>query len=137
MTVKGQPLIRQVSEALNPRSEDRSVPDATFAAVPDLHVLETLFEQSFAGPVVLFLNDPYCPISAHAHRRLASAGGEIHIIDVSRQHDINRAVAMRTGIRHESPQAFVLCDGTPIWNASHGDISAERLVNARDGGISG
>jgi bacillithiol system protein YtxJ len=42
-------------------------------------------------------------------------------------------VALRTGVRHESPQAFVLLDGVQIWNASHADITTERLAAARDG----
>jgi bacillithiol system protein YtxJ len=81
---------------------------------------------------VLFLHDPYCPISARARSRVTDAGGEIHLVDVSRQHDLNREIATRTGVRHESPQLFVLRDGKPVWHAAHGQISTESLAYARD-----
>ena len=100
--------------------------------VRDEEGLDELFERSHESTVVLYLHDPYCPISARAHGRVTDAGGEIHLIDVSRQHALNRAVERRTGVRHESPQAFVLRDGAPVWHASHGRISTESLAYARD-----
>jgi bacillithiol system protein YtxJ len=102
-----------------------------FVPVADLDALERVFTASDESTVVLFLHDPYCPISARAHRRVGQAGGEIHLIDVSRQHELNRAVAERTGVRHESPQAFVLREGKPVWYASHGAITTEGLDTAR------
>lgn len=101
--------------------------------MPDDAALDALFARSHEGTIVLFLNDPYCPVSARAHGRVTDAGGEIHLIDVSRQHALNRAVQERTGVRHESPQAFVLRDGEPVWHASHGRITTEDLIDARDG----
>jgi len=109
-----------------------AISKAELEPVPDLDALDLLFEHSNEGPVVLFLDDPFCPISARAHGRVTDAGGAIHVIDVSRQHELNREVEARTGVRHESPQAFVLRDGRPIWHASHGGISTEGLAYARD-----
>jgi bacillithiol system protein YtxJ len=109
-----------------------AISKAELEPVPDLNALDNLFEYSNEVPVVLFLNDPFCPISARAHGRVTEAGGAIHMIDVSRQHELNREVEARTGVRHESPQAFVLRRGRPIWHASHGRISTESLAYARD-----
>ena len=46
----------------------------------------------------------------------------------------NRSVAVsdtataRFGIRHETPQAILLRDGRPVWNASHFRITAAELA---------
>lgn len=104
---------------------------AEFVAVGDTEGLDNLFEASNEGPVVLFLHDPYCPISARAHRQVQSAGGLVHLVDVSRQHELNRVIEERTGVRHESPQAFVLRHGRPIWFASHCAIITEGVASAR------
>jgi len=105
---------------------------ATFVRVSDDSELDRLFDQSHENSVVLYLHDPYCPISARAYDRVTDAGGDVHLIDVSRQHALNRAVEQRTGVRHESPQVFVLRDGKPVWYASHNRISTESLAYARD-----
>jgi bacillithiol system protein YtxJ len=106
--------------------------DANFVAVADLAELEDVFAASGEGTIVLFLHDPFCPVSAGARRRVREAGGEVFLVNVSRQHELNHAIAERTGVRHESPQAFVLRDGKPIWYASHAGITTEGLTTARD-----
>jgi bacillithiol system protein YtxJ len=35
--------------------------------------------------------------------------------------------AARLGVRHETPQAILLRDGRPVWNASHFRITADAL----------
>ena len=125
------PLL-QVGRRLPWLSRTPSESDARFVDVADLAELDRVFSASDEGTVVLFLHDPYCPVSAGARRRVRAAGGEVFLVNVSRQHELNRAIAERTTVRHESPQAFVLRDGKPIWYASHGGITTEGLVTARD-----
>jgi bacillithiol system protein YtxJ len=105
---------------------------ADFVTVADLAALDRVFAASDEGTVVLFLHDPFCPVSAAARRRVEDAGGDVFLVNVSRQQELNLIIAERTGVRHESPQAFVLRDGKPIWYASHGGITTEGLVTARD-----
>lgn len=82
------------------------------------------------GPTLLFLHDPYCPISGGAWRQVKQFGRPVHTVDVSRQRDLNAEIARRTGVRHESPQAFVLVDGEAVWNASHRSITDRALQEA-------
>jgi bacillithiol system protein YtxJ len=103
---------------------------AVFLPVPDLAALDALFAASEAHPVALYLHDPYCPISRGAFRRLDRGGGELHIVDVSAQHELNRAIAERTRIRHESPQVLVLCKGDVLLDASHGEIDPAAVAAA-------
>jgi bacillithiol system protein YtxJ len=82
------------------------------------------------GTRLLFLHDPYCPISSRAYEEVERVPGEVHIIDVASQSALGRMVQARTGIRHESPQAIVLRDGQPTWHASHGRIRLASLQEA-------
>lgn len=92
--------------------------------------LDQAFAHSSQAPIWLFLNDPYCPISRAAKRQVERYVGAISVIDVSRQHDLSRAVEMRTGVRHESPQLLLLANGQAVWDASHFDITVKAMQQA-------
>lgn len=104
----------------------------TFVPVDSVEELEPLFERSTAEPVILFLYDPYCPINHVARAELMLVGGEAALVDVSRRHAVSREIARRTGVRHESPQAIVLRDRRPVWDASHYGITADEVRAALD-----
>lgn len=101
-----------------------------FVLVANIAALDTLRTRSHSGPVVLFLHDPGCPISSAAYRRMARLGGEIPLVDVQRAHDVSRVVEERIGVRHESPQSIVLCQGRAVWSASHGGIATRTVADA-------
>jgi bacillithiol system protein YtxJ len=92
--------------------------------------LDAAIVRSEQEPVVLFNHDPWCPISARAKSQVDEVRHPILLIDVSRQHEITREIAQRTGIRHESPQVIVLRAGVPVWSASHYRITADDIQNA-------
>jgi bacillithiol system protein YtxJ len=46
---------------------------------------------------------------------------------------LSNTIASRFGVRHESPQAIVLRDGRPYWNASHWAITTDALSKATKG----
>ena len=98
-----------------------------FVPVPDRAALDELFARSYTTPVVLFQHDPFCGGSAIAYRELARLSDEIPFIDVARSQPLSRAVAERTGIRHESPQVLVLRHGQAVWWASHSAITADAV----------
>lgn len=102
----------------------------TFTSVPDVDALTNLFEDSDDEPVVLFLHDDFCPISGTAYDEVLRYDGEVALIDVAVQHEVKRAVAERSGVKHESPQAMVLRNGKPVWHASHGKIRYDALKAA-------
>ncbi len=49
---------------------------------------------------------------------------------MTRQHDLKRAVAERTGVAHESPQVIVVRDGRVAWSAAHFAITAGAVAQA-------
>lgn len=101
---------------------------ARFTPVDSVAGLEAVFQRAQqSGPTLLFLHDPYCPISSYAFEEVEQVAAEVHIIDVARHSALGREVQQRTGIRHESPQAIVFAGGRPTWHASHGRIRAEAV----------
>ncbi len=103
-----------------------------FVPLADTETLDQLLARSHDAPVLIFLNDPYCPISRrarHEMERLPEATrASAYLVDVSRQHALSRAIEERTGVRHESPQALILRDGKAVWDASHFAIAAEDVT---------
>lgn len=101
-----------------------------FVPVKDTQQVDALFAQSQDAPVVVFKHDPYCPISANAHRQLSRIAGDIPTIDVAHDQAIASAITERTGITHESPQVIVLRGGKPVWSASLYDITTDAVQQA-------
>ncbi len=104
--------------------------ETRFVPVAKVTALEGLFARSSDAPVVLFLHDGGCPISARAYREMVQLGGEVPLIDVRRSKTLSRAIEDRTGVRHESPQVIVLRDGRAVWSASHATITTDAVEDA-------
>jgi|SRR5688572_4247855 len=88
-----------------------------------------------ADRFLVFKHSTRCPISAGAfeeYSRWSEAHPEIATawIDVIQERPLSQEVAVRTGIRHESPQAILLAHGEHRWNASHGAITRASLSTA-------
>ena len=83
-----------------------------------------------ARVAVLLKYSTTCPISANARRELSAfeqrhPDQTVYGVDVHRARDVSNAVADRLGVEHESPQAFILRAGEPVWTATHWSISAD------------
>lgn len=100
---------------------------ATFVEVSDEPGLDAVLGSAHA---LLFLHDPYCPISNAAFEEVEQVAGDVHLLDVSARSALGKLVQQKTGIRHESPQAIVIAGGKPAWHASHGRIRRETVEAA-------
>ena len=90
-----------------------------------------------ARSYLLFKHSLICPISTRAFREyqlFIEGAGEVPTgwIDVIAQRPWARAIADRTGVAHESPQAFLLQNGQVKWTGSHGGITRATLESALD-----
>lgn len=101
---------------------------STFVRIDDRASLEAWLGGSGIG--VIYLHDPYCPISATAYREVSRLPGPIGLVDVAASPELSQAIEAKTKVRHESPQAIVLVDGDPIWSASHFRISERSVAEA-------
>ena len=100
---------------------------ARFNEINDTKELDALFAKSKEQPIVLFKHSTTCPISAGVYQEISNADADINLIVVQKARDVSTAVAEKTGIRHESPQAFVVKNGEVVYHASHYDVTADDI----------
>jgi len=99
----------------------------------DLEMLEAAIAESLERPVLLFKHSRTCGISCEAldelraHLEQGGADAAYKMITVQSHRHLSESAARRLGIRHETPQAILLRDGRPVWNASHFRITATEI----------
>lgn len=89
-----------------------------------VEALEECFERD-ERPALLFKHSTRCPLSAMAKSRIENgkdAAVDYFLIDVIRHREVSQRLAEKTEIRHESPQAFLICAGKVETVKSHTDI---------------
>jgi len=97
--------------------------------------LDDLIRRSHDTPILLFKHSATCGTSAMAFDELegfrqAAPEVTVVIVDVLRDRALAREIAATFGIRHESPQALLLQDGSVRWHASHYRVTADALARA-------
>lgn len=100
--------------------------------------LEPLLAASRAHPVWVFKHSLTCGTSSRAleqYRRFAAGrpddgSVDLTLVEVQPSRPLSRALAERTGVCHQSPQALLLRDGAVVWSASHWSIEADALAAA-------
>ena len=103
----------------------------------DIAALDAAIAESRQRPVLLFKHSRHCGISCEAldelNAHLSEAGVEAsyNLITVQSHRHVSDEASARLGVRHETPQAILLRDGRPVWNASHFRITADALSRAR------
>ena len=109
---------------------------ASYERITEVAALDGYFDRSHERPVFLFKHSVTCPVSSAAlreyERYLEQAGEEpVHtLIEVQNARDVSKAIAERSGVRHESPQALLVRDGQVVWHASHWKITRDALADA-------
>ncbi len=101
---------------------------ATFISIDTVQKLDAVIAESHLRPVFLFKHSDRCGISADVKSQIDSFGGEVHIIVVQADRPVSNAVVEKLGIRHASPQAFVLRDGKPVYHATHYGIDPAEIA---------
>jgi len=100
---------------------------ADFKEIENLDELTKLLEASSAEPVVIFKHSNTCGISADLYEQVSSLDSVINLVTVQIGRGISNEIESRLGIRHASPQAFVIEDGKVIYSASHYAISPTEI----------
>lgn len=101
-----------------------------FNELADTPALDEAFAQSQDAPVIIFKHSLTCPISRAAHTEMSKLSEPVALVVVQRARELSRAIEKRTGVRHETPQAFVIRRGAAVWAASHWDVTADAVTNA-------
>ena len=101
-------------------------------ALTDLKDLESMIQESFEHPVVVFKHSTRCSISRMALRQFETdwnLDGKItpYFLDLLEYRPISNAIAERLGVVHQSPQVIVIKAGQAVYDASHEGIGVEAL----------
>ena len=91
--------------------------------------LEKVFKEN---KVILFKHSTTCPVSARAYKELLEYSAQhtstpIYLVKVIESRPISNSIAEKTGIKHESPQVFILHSGKVSWSDSHFGITKKIL----------
>jgi len=99
--------------------------------------LTGVLDESEQRPVLIFKHSNACPISARAlseFRRFLedadSTGASYNMVTVQEARAVSDEIASRLALEHESPQAILVRNRRPVWNASHFGITAGSLSDA-------
>jgi bacillithiol system protein YtxJ len=101
---------------------------AVINTIESMADLDSAFERSFEKPVIIFKHSNTCGISAHVFEMTSEIDADIDVIVIQEHRDLSNNVAARTGYVHQSPQAFVLKDGVPIYHATHYGIDPKKIL---------
>jgi bacillithiol system protein YtxJ len=86
------------------------------------------------GKKLLFKHSTTCPISANAYREFQAFTGSndmpAALVKVIEDRPVSNKVAEIFGIKHESPQIFLLENDRVKWNASHWNITKDAIEKA-------
>jgi monothiol bacilliredoxin len=111
-------------------------PMTRLTTLADIDALEAAIVESRERQVLLFKHSQTCGISCEAldellaHLDRGAAQADYKLITVQSHRLVSNEAARLLGIRHETPQAILLRDGRPVWNASHFRITAHLLDSA-------
>lgn len=102
-----------------------------------LEDLDRVWALSAQKPCMLFKHSTRCPISTRALTAFEQACARPEAdtvawiyLDLLAHRDVSNEIARRSGVRHQSPQAILLREGKPVWNASHIGITVDSLLSA-------
>lgn len=101
---------------------------SNYQNIASVESLDELFRLSAVEPIVLFKHSNSCGTSAYVHETMATVPGDVHIVTVQERRDVSNAIADRTGIRHHTPQVFVIKNGEVAYSASHYSISPDEIA---------
>ncbi len=113
------------------RSERVSTP---WKHLNGLDQLDGIVTDSTTRPQLIFKHSTRCSISSMALERFErewdpATACDIWLLDLLQHRDISNAIAQRTGVMHQSPQAILVVDGDAVFDASHSAISAREVMD--------
>lgn len=101
---------------------------ANLIRLDSIESLDRTLARSMTEPVVVFKHSSLCGISAHLLNQVEAIEADVHVVVVQESRPVSNAIEQRTGVRHASPQAFVLRGGRVVYHASHYGIDPKRIA---------
>lgn len=94
--------------------------------------LDAVLAASHVAPVIILKHSETCGVSLMVRDRLVEdlLPAPVHEVVVQRQRGMSNRLAALLGVRHESPQVFVVARGAVTWHSSHNGVSPGRIAAA-------
>lgn len=96
--------------------------------------LDEIVEESKSQPILIYKHSTRCGISGMTMNRLERSWSDelnklkVYYLDLIAFRNISNEIAKKFGVYHESPQVIMIKDGRAIYDASHMEISVERIL---------
>jgi len=112
--------------------QDRKKENTMSEDLRELNDESALAELRNAEAAILYKHSTRCPTSWSAKRQVErfldlSTGTPVYVIDVIQNRSLSKQIAEDLGVKHESPQAILLCSGEVKEHASHRHITVHLL----------
>ena len=96
------------------------------------NILQDLIKLSYSEKVLIFKHSTRCSISTMSKNRLESIGEDSKIkncflLDIIKYRETSCKIESDFKVIHESPQLLIIQNGECIYNASHNEISWDRI----------
>ncbi|MGL1902032.1 MAG: bacillithiol system redox-active protein YtxJ [Fibrobacterales bacterium] len=107
----------------------------------ELSHLPEAMRSSEERPTLIFKYSPVCPVSHYSQNEFnvfIDENKELHDkvniyqVNVIGARPISQEIAASLSIKHESPQALLIKNGSVIWHDSHSGVNRQSLVEAID-----
>ena len=104
----------------------------SFRALASDADVDAVLAASQIEPVIVFKHSRSCGVSLMVRDGLSEGvlPGPVHEVVVQRHRDVSQRLAARFGVRHESPQVFVVAHGVVTWHSSHNGVTPARITAA-------
>lgn len=101
-------------------------------SLTDIAQLDSITNNSFDTPQVIFKHSTRCSISSMALNRLereeAPTNADFYYLDLIKHRDISNAITDKFDVYHESPQILVIKNGECIYDESHQGINMNEIT---------
>lgn len=98
--------------------------------------LDTIKQQSFVKPQVIYKHSTRCSLSSVALRRLNNADvkpdADYYFLDLIRYRSLSDTIAHDFRVHHESPQLLLIKNGECVYEESHLGIDMPELAEQVD-----
>lgn len=100
--------------------------------ISDESQINSLIEDSFKSPQVIFKHSTRCSISVMVKSRLEHAGQApkvvFHYLDLLNYRSISNFIAEKFAVQHQSPQVLLIKNGECVYDESHNAITMAEIA---------
>lgn len=105
--------------------------DAPFHPLTSNDDWEAALDQSEETPVLIFKHSSACPVSANANDELTTLLQEASVptykVVVQENRAVSDTIEADLDVRHETPQAILLDNRSPVFDTSHFNVTADTI----------